>query len=485
MIGTPWRVRRAALALSALAACSGGSRPVFAPFIDVPPEGSDAYPYTGIDELVLEVAEAGHDQGSRESFAVGEPLEITDLDYADDQVVHLSGRTRGVEVAYGRTCTVDISADSVDTSPHLYLARMVKWGQGVDPGAIAGDDVLAYGPPDGSGVFIGTGRVSRFDPLTGAFAEVPIDGMATRSGSILAAVPDGRAILVGGTSGGDGVPLVEAIDPNVEPVSASRLESQPGPRLVEHAAVTLVDGTVLVAGGVLEDDTGASAVTRAAWLVRFGDGNSLAEPEQLVSETVSPRAGHTMTRLGDEVGAAVVVVGGHDDLGAPVPIAELYRPLGRSFEPVTTAAMVVPRWNHRAVRMPDGSILIIGGRTLDGEGAEVPATQVERYDPVLGVFKDTNAVLGSMDAVEDFAVVPMPDGRVLLIGGRDADGMPVATVLIARFDPVDGRVDLSVTDPLEEPRAGHSASILCDGTILVVGGGAGSERYNPPSAGRR
>ena len=471
--------RRVALAISVLAACGGGERPVFAPFIDAPPEGSDAYPYTGLDELVLEVAEAGRDEGTRESFAPGEPLELADLDYAPDQVVHLSGRTRGVEVSYGRTCAMDITSRSVEQTPHLYFARMVKWGQGADPGDIGEDDVLAYSPPDGSGVFVGTGRVSRFDPVAGAFAEVPIDGMAVRSGGILAAVPDGRAILVGGTADGGGVPLVEAIDPNQNPVSASRLESQPGPRLTEHAAVTLVDGTVLVAGGRLEVDASEPSVTNFAWLVRFGDANSLAEPEQLVSETVWPRAGHTMTRLGDDVGAAVVVVGGRDDLG-PVMAAELYRPLSRTFEPLVDATMVVPRWNHRAVRMPDGSILIIGGRTLAGA-----ATTVERYDPVLGKFSDTGAVLPADGAIEDFAVVPMPDGRVLLMGGRDAGGDPVATVLIARFDPVDGRVDLSVTDPLEEPRAGHGAAVLCDGTILVVGGGPGSERYNPPSAGRR
>src|SRR4029078_13570928 len=126
--------------------------------------------------------------------------------------------------------------------------------------------------------------------------------------------------------------------------------------------------------------------------------------------------------------------------------AELYRPLSRTFEALE-APMTVPRWNHRAVRMPDGSILIIGGKTLDSDLDEIAATQVERYDPVVGLFKDTGAVLREVDAIEDFAVVPMPDRRVLLIGGSDANGKPVAPVLIARFDPVDGRVDLSVTDP--------------------------------------
>lgn len=478
-------MRPAALALAVLVACGGEDRPVYAPIIDVPAEGSDAYPYTGLDELVLEIAPAGRDRGVSDSFAIGELLELPDIDYGEDLVVHLSGRTSGAEVAYGRTCAVDLTAQSIGEETHLYLSRVVKWGEGPTPGSIGEGAAAAYSLPGGSGVFVGERLVTRFDPTRGAFSDVEIDSIAVRDGGILAALPDGRAILVGGTAGGDGVPLVEAIDPNEQPVAASRLEAQPGPRLKEHAAVTLVDGTVLVAGGQLQPDAGEFAVTSAAWLVHFGDGNTLDEPEQLVAESSAARAGHTMTRLGDEVGAAVLIVGGHDALSEPIASTELYRPLSRTFEPVTTAVLAVPRWNHRAVRLPDGSVLIIGGRTLDSEGDEVAATSVELYDPVLGVFKDPEAVLSSTDPIEDMAVVPMPDGRVLLIGGRNAARQAVSTVLIARFDPVDGRVDLSATHPLQEPRAGHSAAVLCDGTILVAGGGPGSERYNPPSAGRR
>jgi hypothetical protein len=482
-------VRRVIAACALLVACGGEEapqRPVFAPFIDVPPEESDAYPYTGLDELVLEIAEAGRDEGRSETFAIDEPLELTDLDYAEDQVVHLTGRTRGVEVAYGRTCAVDIAPDSVQETPHLYFSRMVKWGAGADPGGIAEASVLGYSTPDGSAVYVGDARVSRFDPLTGAFVDVAIDSIASRADATLAALPDGRAVLVGGTDRDNGVPLVEAIDPNVEPVAASRLESQPGPPLRNHAAVTLEDGRVLVAGGELQDEvTGDFAATRAAWLVEFGTGNTLAEPIQLVAETVSARFGHTMTRLGDDAGAAVVIVGGLGADDQPVATAELFRPPMSAFQDVPTAVLAVPRWNHRAVRMADGSILIIGGFTRDAEGAKVPALPVEVYDPVRGEFNEGRGVLGPNDPVTDMAVVTMPDGRVLLIGGRDAADRAVATVLIARFDPVNGSVDLSVTDPLERPRAGHSAAVLCDGTILVVGGGPGSERYNPPAAGRR
>ncbi|HEU5055882.1 MAG TPA: hypothetical protein VFU21_05135 [Kofleriaceae bacterium] len=474
---------RFAVALVVACACGGEGRPAFAPVIEVPPEGSDAYPYAGLDELVLEIAEAGAADGSRESFSIDEPLELTDLEYADDQVVHLTGRTRGVDVAYGRTCAIDITADSVDETPHLYFSRMVKWGAAADPGGIGQAGTVGYSAPDGSAVYVGDGRVSRFDPVSGAFSEVPMDSVAVRADGILAALPDGRAVLIGGTADDNRVPLVQAIDPNVEPVAASRLESQPGPPLVDHAAVTLEDGRVLVAGGDLE----GVGVTQAAWLVSFSTANTLDEPEELVNQMGTPRAGHTMTRLGDDAGAAVVIVGGRGpgpDV-APVTTTELYRPPMNEFQAVPGAVLAVPRWNHSAVRMADGSILIIGGFTLDAEMQVAPALPVEVYDPVLGVFKEGRGLLRDEDAVEDMAVVPMPDGRVLLIGGRDASGNAVDTVLIARFDPVDGRVDLSVTDPLERRRAGHSAALLCDGTILVVGGGAGSERYNPPLAGRR
>ena len=48
-------------------------------------------------------------------------------------------------------------------------------------------------------------------------------------------------------------------------------------------------------------------------------------------------------------------------------------------------------------------------------------------------------------------------------------------------------MDVTRTDDLDDARAGHAAGLLCDGTVLVVGGGgsATAERYQPPSFGRR
>jgi hypothetical protein len=80
----------------------------------------------------------------------------------------------------------------------------------------------------------------------------------------------------------------------------------------------------------------------------------------------------------------------------------------------------------------------------------------------------------------------LPDGRILIAGGRTAPGgAAVDTASIARLDVRDGTVDVVPTvDRLAVPRAGHHAILLCDGTIWIGGGAPGAfpeaERYNPP-----
>jgi hypothetical protein len=124
-------------------------------------------------------------------------------------------------------------------------------------------------------------------------------------------------------------------------------------------------------------------------------------------------------------------------------------------------------------------------------------------DPITGVSSLVNTIeLFSLDegfkakgtlpanaGLIDFTATTLPDGRVLLTGGRTtADGPPVADAFIARLDPFNGNVDVVPTDRLAVPRAGHQATLLCDGTVLISGGTGGQspyERYNPPPAGRR
>jgi len=476
-------VTKAALAVAlvcAVVAC-GDDAVTLRPVIDVPPNGSGGYPFDTIDELVLSVAESGDIADIQLArSAVDDPPTLSQVPFGDELVLHMSGQASGIELAYGRSCTFAVPDPALDEL-HLYFSRIVKWGP-VEAAVEVPTRVGGYGYAIGAGsraVFLGGGvnvqTVEVFDALaTGEFTSFPTDVPARRQ-AVLAPFGNGRALLVGGVDdGGAYIDRALLVDPTGTTLQLDN--RQTGPLLTGHAAATLVDGTVVVAGGDSPD-----GVTGKAWRFRTVGGSELDVPDEFFDTLSSPRADHTMTRLGSEVGADVLIVGGRDDANLPVAPAELFRPLSESFEDYG-ARLIVARWGHRAVRMPGGFVLIIGGY------GPAPVTKLELYDPSQGVFLDA----GEMPAgagLNELTVTLLRDGRVLLVGGFDETGVAVATAHIARLDPIDGRVVVAATDAMVTPRAGHTAVELCDGTILVVGGtddtSAPAERYNPPSAGRR
>jgi hypothetical protein len=490
------------LVLAAAPGC-GEESLVLAPVVEVPPATSTAYPYEGIEELELSIGRAGDDAPLvLATAAVGEPLALADVPFGNDLIVHLSGTAAGVEIAYGRTCVIDVLPDSPALAPHLYFSRIVRWGStaAATPAAPDRTGGHAYTLPDGRAAFLGGSRdpIEIFDPMTtGAFSSLA-PRTIVRSESLLVPFATGQAIVIGGLDdGGDAVAMLEVMDPTAASEARQR-ETMDGPALVGHAGVPLVDGSIIVAGGLTQPAAGgAFAVSGAAWRFRVGAGGVVDAPEMLPATMTQARSHHTMTRLGNELGADVLIVGGRDAadpaLARPVAQAELYRPLREAFEPIDGALLAHPRWRHAAVRMPGGFVLVLGGVTAAPAGGDpVPVSEMELYDPVQGTFAPAGT-LPANAGLTDMTVTPLPDGRVLLTGGRDATGAAVDTVLIARLDPIDGDVDLSPSDRLSVPRAGHSAVSLCDGTIVIVGGlsdggtgdAAPAERYNPPSLGRR
>lgn len=471
-----WLTRGALL----LAAC-GTNETVLRPVIDTPGEGDDALA-SPLDEITLTIAHAGSTSALRsQAFKHGEPLEMPDVPFGDDLVLHMAGSDRGSQVAYGRTCAISLEAGVQPPTPHLFFSRTVRFATlGVAPTPRFGGLGVSY---LGAALLLGgnDGRpdhaitdVEKFDPLSG---ELTMLGSLTPRDQVVQAqigtLPP-RVVVIGGTLSGVGAKFFEVVD-------AGRIEQFDSAEMarVNLTATSLTDGRVVVIGGNPPEGLPSGEIDLIA------DRDGTLEVRKLNAELVHKRSGHSATRLGEDVGAPVLVAGGIDEMGLLVGVAELFKPLNEALaDPMKfNPPMVIPRRGHVAMLMPDSSVLIIGG--IDALG--LPVRQLERFSVDEGF-----TPLGELPAgagTTDFTATTLPDGRILLIGGRlTPSSPPLDSAYIATLNPLDGLVSVVATDHLTFSRAGHQAVALCDGTILITGGTGGqfpAERYNPPPAGRR
>jgi hypothetical protein len=476
-----------------LGACTDAP-PVIAPIVEFPTnDTASAFP---LDSITVSVAHEGDELDLvSATFSRGEAIEVPNLPYGDDLVFHMTGRIGTSEVAYGRTCAFELRADGRIPTPHLWFSRLVKFG-GMELRPLAREIGTALMYNDGSGLLLGgvnpndpadaIEQVERFDPNTGEYET--LHEIVPRLGSAIAplgVVNDARVVVVGGLdpATGKGAEFVEVLD------AASTTERQyenffdPQMARVGLSATALSDGRVIVIGGRVPNGATSNSVDE----VSVSSGIVNVRPTRAM--LMHSRSGHTATRLSDNVGAGVLVTGGLDDAGKPVAEAELFKPLTEGFSATFNRTMVVPRYRHQAVPLPDGSVLILGGLTLDTNGVPTPVATIEVFTLDAGFVALNDATLPPNAGLLDFSATVLPDGRVLLAGGRLVDGgSPLGTAFIARLDPFDATIDIVATDRLGEPRAGHQATLLCDGTVLFAGGTSLQstyERYNPPAVGRR
>jgi MYXO-CTERM domain-containing protein len=136
---------------------------------------------------------------------------------------------------------------------------------------------------------------------------------------------------------------------------------------------------------------------------------------------IAKRVRHTMTLLNpSDVKSLALVAGGFSTVnGVPLKTAEIYDPLSRRF--TATGSMSVARGAHTATLL----------------------TKVAKP-----------AQLG-------------PAEPVLIAGGADSGGLPIASVEI--YDPATGLFQIDPT-PMAFPRFGHSATLFADNTVLLAGG---------------
>lgn len=220
------------------------------------------------------------------------------------------------------------------------------------------------------------------------------------------------------------------------------------------ATITATDGTI----------SGSATLTvRPAGFVLTGSLNT-------------GRYEHTATMLNNGM---VLIVGGKDSGNNVQGTAELYNPATGIFS--YTGSLKTARFGHTATLLSNGMVLITGGGTNSVE--TVDTTTAELYNPATGTFTYTT---GSLNTGRDGQTATLlNNGMVLIAGGYNNNGTAYLTSA-ELYNPATETFTYT-TGSLNTGREQQTATLLNDGTVLIVGGvpypgvTATAELYNPAS----
>ena len=255
---------------------------------------------------------------------------------------------------------------------------------------------------------------------------------------------DGKVLIVGGLGpGGEPRERSEVYDPSLDQWVA--LDPPTTGARVYHTATKLTDGKVLIAGG--EDRLNTTYYKS----VDIYD-SALDQKWQTARDMIDKRSNFTATLLNN---GTVLVVGGNCGLGCALSTAEIYDPASDTWT-YTRGRLNSSRHSHQAIKLSNGNVLILGGN--DGSRQLLSA---EIYDVNSDTFVTTSPYLGG--STNHTVTLDPSSNRVIVAGGLD--GVPVDTIAIFNNSGL-----FANTSNLPTTRSGHTASLLSNGNILFTGG---------------
>ena len=164
----------------------------------------------------------------------------------------------------------------------------------------------------------------------------------------------------------------------------------------------------------------------------------------------------------------VLVAGGFNSaLDQVYATAFLYNPSTGAW--TETGSMVVARYKHGATLLGNGEVLITGGITASG----ATATSAELYNPSTGTWSKT--VDGMVEGHYDHSAVLVPSGYVVVAGGHcsrtyceNVNGVESAADL---YDPSASSFPFMAAAYMNYGRASTQLTLLQNGKALIAAGG--------------
>ncbi|MBN2498731.1 MAG: hypothetical protein JXR96_29340 [Deltaproteobacteria bacterium] len=325
----------------------------------------------------------------------------------------------------------------------------------------------------------------RFDPSAGAFQlDDPEPGcgerlclLAGRARSTVHVLDDSTVLIVGG----EPIPGDESLATETYSTERQRFTKAVAMNTARsrHAAVALPDGSgLLVVGGM--DRAGILLDS-----IEFYDAQTASFSE--VGSLTGPRAGARAVACGD----GVLVIGGWERFGTDEQ--GLDRQPSRRVERITFesgTAEVASRTDLHTARAEHTAVLV----DLEDEQAALVCGGIVSVDPDGWVWPTSTCELvycnENHTALTEEAMYSerwahtatvLPDGKVLVAGGFNRGISSGALGSAEILNPRTAQPEKSPT--LQRPRGGHTATLMPNGMVLLVGGLGGDqpdyEIYNP------
>jgi hypothetical protein len=331
---------------------------------------------------------------------------------------------------------------------------------------------------DGTLLIVGGSTQSEGAGLATAEIYDPVAGLSNPTGAMntprlnhtATLLPDGKVLITGGrtAAGEPALATAEIYDPVNE--SFQPTGTMNSPRFL-HTATLLQNGDVLIAGGLI----GGSTTACLASAEIFHEATGTFTPTK--GPMTTAHCSHTSTLL--NTGEVLIGAGFVDsEASAATPVLDIYLPATQTFSS-SRGQLFNARANHTATLLISGEagdVLFTGG-TPNSFPVTTDLSTAEVYN------RDTNAVIllsgtsvncpgqpGCMIAGRSrHTATLLPDGKVLLVGGLTGDGNhSLASTEIFDPDSLTGRAPYFAPGPNVTARSSHTATLLSFGATITL-----------------